>query len=344
MHPKNYLSALYNFLKKHKLKWIVFILLSCTFFLIRFPYEEAISYLIGQLRKKTKSTIQFQYDSFYIHPLGPSLVFKNPEILTPTSQSPFRTAELRLRPSYKSLLQLKPGGIVTLKWPKSSLNMTIRKKQMEKDIEGWFINITSQNLNPSVLGSFIPILSNTKGKINLGIELLLDPQFQTQPNGSWNISGYNIKTQAVSHTFPGTFGTINLPAFQWSQMSLQGEMKKGEILISEASLGKNKDNLQIKTRGVMSFNIMKKAGVVNKIAPQLKSYTMGLEILASEDLKPKLYFLDLLFSPVASKTPQGWQYLAYVKGNAANFFDLSPVKQLPTLQEIQNPPEEEISF
>ncbi|MYE07584.1 MAG: hypothetical protein F4X95_02375 [Oligoflexia bacterium] len=343
MHPKNYLPALYKFLKKHKRKWVVFILLSCLFFLIRFPYEEAISYLIGQLRDKTKSPIQFKYESFYIHPLGPAIVFKNPEILTPTTQTPFKAAELRLRPSYKSLLQLKPGGIVILKWPGSLLNVIVGKQQMEKDISGWFINIKAQNFNPSFLSSFLPILSKTKGKINLNIDLLLDPRFQIQPSGAWNITGYNIHSQALSYTFPGAIGTISLPAFQWSKVHSQGEMKKGDAIVSDASLGEKKDRFQIKTRGVMSVKFMKQ-GFSNKMIPRLKSYNIGLEILAEEDLKPKLYFLDILFSSVASETPQGWRYLAQLKGNVANFFDLSPVKQLPTLQEIQDPPEEEESF
>ncbi|MDE0118534.1 MAG: hypothetical protein OXM55_00810 [Bdellovibrionales bacterium] len=341
MNPKKYLPVLYHFLKKHKRKWLVFILLSCAFFLIRFPYEEAISYLIGQLRKNTKSPIQFQYDRFYIHPLGPSIVFKNPEILTPTTLTPFKATELRFRPSYKSLLQLKPGGILILKWPDSLLNVTVGKQQMDKDIEGWFINIKAQNFNPSFLSPFLPILSKTKGKVNFNINMLLDPRFQIQPSGNWSITGYNIQSQALSYTFPGAIGTISLPAFQWSQIRSEGEMKKGDALISDASLGEKKDSFQIKTRGVMSFKLMKQ-GFSNKIIPRLKSYNIGLEILASEDLKPKLYFLDILFSSVASETPQGWHYLAQVKGNAANFFDLSPVKQLPTLQEIQNPLEGDI--
>ena len=343
MHPKNYLPALYKFLKKHKRKWVVFILLSCAFFLIRFPYEEAISYLIGQLRERTKSPIQFKYESFYIHPLGPSIVFKKPEILTSTTQTPFKAAELRLRPSYKALLQLKPGGIVTLKWPNSVLNVIVRKKQIKKDIEGWFMNVKAQNFNPSFLSSFIPILSKTTGKITLDIDLLLDPRFEIQPTGAWNITGYNVQNQALSYTFPGATGTISLPSFQWSQISSQGQMKEGETIISNVSFGEKKDAFQVKTRGIVSVNFIKQE-FSKRIIPRLKSYNIGLEVLASEDLKPKLYFLDLFFSSVASETPQGWRYLAHIKGNAANFFDLSPVKQLPTLQEIQNPPDEEESF
>ncbi len=336
MNLKKYIHAVYLFLKKHKSKWILCILLSVVFILIRFPYEEAVLYLTNQVRERTKSSIQFKYESFYINPIGPTLVFKNSEILTLATQGVFKVDELKLRASYASLLQLKPGGIITLKWSDSVLNLTIRKKRLKKNQIGWFVHLKGQNFNPAFLSAFAPVLSKTTGKINIDMKMLLDPGFEIQPVGSWSVTGWKIQSQALSYKFPGTIGTISLPSFKWGSISSYGTVKEGEVIISEFFLGEKKDAFQIKSRGVIFVDFTKK-GLSKAVKPLLKNYNVGLEILASEDLKPKLYFLDLFFSSVGSQTPQGWRYLAQMKGNAVNFFDMAPVTQLPTLKEIQEP-------
>ena len=334
---KKYIGILYQFLKIHRIKCLVFILLSVVFILLRFPYEEAVLYLISQLKEETRASIHLKYDSFYINPIGPSFVFNNPKILITKNQNTFTAQRLIIRPSYTSLLQLQPGVALVLKWPGSIMNATIRKKQIKKNKPGWFIKLTAHNFNPALLDSIVPTLSKTKGKINMDMELLLDPVFETQPEGFWNINGNNIHNQALSYTFPGAIGTVSLPSFKWSKVSSRGQIKEGEIVISDISIGGQKDAFQIKSRGVISIDFIKSnlSGKIKK--PLIKSYSMGLDILTSEDLKPKLYFLNLVFSSIESKTPQGWRYLGYVKGNTANFFNLSPAPQLPTLEEIQNP-------
>lgn len=339
-----YLKKLYQFLKIHKSKWFIFILFSLVFFLIRFPYEEAVLYLINQLQKNTKSSIQLKYDNFYINPLGPSLVFNNPRILTPVNQSTFTAQQLSIRPSYKSLLQLKPGVVITLKQLDSMLNITIRKKQAEKDKSGWFTHIKTHNFTPSSLSSFSSVLSKIRGKINIDIEILIDPTFEIQPVGSWSINGENIHSQVFSYTFPGDVGTVSLPDFKWSRINSIGHIKKGQFTISDISLGEKKDAFQIKSRGIVSVNFTKQ-GFSKRVTPHFKSYNIGLNVLINEDLMPKLYDLNIFLSYIdkfKTTTPQGRRYLTHIKGNSANFFDPSSISKLPTLQEIQNPEDDEI--
>ena len=332
-----YIKKLYQFLKTHKSKWLIFILFSVGFFLIRFPYEEAVLYLMNQLQKQTKSSIQLKYDSFHINPLGPALVFNNPKIITPANQSTFTAQQLSVRPSYKSLLQLKEGVIITLKWPDSTLKSTIRKKKMKKNLSGWLLHLKTYNFNPSLLSAFVSLLSKTKGKINIDMEIFIDPTFETQPVGSWNLSGENIYSQAFSYTFPNGIDVITLPDFKWSRINSVGQLQKGEISIADISFGKKKDVFQIKSRGIVSVNFIKK-GFSKKIRPHFKSYNLGLDILIGEDWQQLERTLDLLLKNIKSKTPQGWHYLGYIKGNTANFLNPpTPVSKLPTLQEIQNP-------
>ncbi len=336
-----YIKILYQFLKHHKGKWLVFILFSIVFFLIRFPYEETVLYLMNQLQKQTKSSIQLRYDSFHINPLGPALVFSNPKIITPVNQSTFTAQQLNVRPSYKSLLQLKEGFVVTLKWPASTVKATIRKKQIKKDLSGWFLKLKTHNFNPSLIKAFVSPLSKTKGKINIDMEVVVDPTFETQPEGSWSLSGENIYSQAFSYTFPNGMDVISLPDFKWSRINSIGQIKKGEITISDISFGEKTDVFQIKSRGIVSVNFIKK-GFSKKIRPLFKSYNLGLDILIGEDWQQLERPLDLLLKNIKSKTPQGWHYLGHLKGNTANFLNPpTPVSKLPTLQEIQNPTDDE---
>ena len=339
---KKYLQIFGQWLKTHKKKWVLCIILTGAIFLIRFPYEEAILYCINQINKQTKHSIQLKYKSLYINPLGPTIIFNKPEILTKITQNTFKAEQLSFRPSYTSLIQLKLGGIITVKWPNSTLKTSVRRKNLDiksqngKKKLGWLFNINTKNFNPSVLNSFIPTLSKTKGNINIDMKITVDPEMVQQPEGYWNITGQNIYIQALSYTFPGRLlGGISLPAFQWSQINSQGQIKKGEISIANLSLGGKTDDFQLRTRGVLSLKFI--PSTIGRIRLNMRNYNLGLEILANENIESQFYSLDLLFSKIKSKTPQGWRYLGRIKGNTTTLPSISPVSQLPTLEDIKNP-------
>lgn len=345
---KKYLQILWQWLKTYKKRWFLCIILIGAIFLIRFPYEEAILYFINQINKQTKYSIQLKYENLYINPLGPTLVFNKPEILTTVSQDTFKAEQLSFRPSYKSLLQLKKGAVMTIKWPNSTLKMSVRKKSLntrnqegKKKKLGWFIHINTSNFNPAFLDSFIPALSKTKGNVNIDMQIMIDPEFRQQPEGQWNITGRNVYIQALSYTFPGKLlGGISLPSLQWSKINFQGQIKKSEVAISDLSLGGKTDDFQLKTRGILSIRF--NPSVTGQVRPNIKNYRLGVEILANENLKSQFYSLDLLFSKIKSKTPKGWRYLGNIRGNMATLPSISPVSQLPTLKDIQNPPDNEL--
>ena len=330
-----YFQYLYQWFKKYKKKWLVFILFSGLFFFIRLPYEETVLYLISQLKEKTKSSIQLKYKSFYINPLRFSLVFNKPEISTTATQNTLRAAQLSLRPLYSSLLRLKAGGIITLKWPGSHLFITVRKEQIEKTKAGWFIRVKARNFNPVFLRTFAPMLSKIKGKINLDMEMLLDPDFGIPPKGYWSLNGKKINSQAFSYKLSEVIGSISLPPFQWSRINFEGRTQNGELFISDISLGEKKDAFQLKGRGFIRIDFIRQNFSGQRVKPRLRNYSLGLDILTSEDLKSKLYLLDMVLPSIGSETPQGWRYLARIKGNATQLFDPVPVSQLPTLEDLQ---------
>ena len=343
---RKYLQILWQWLKTHKKKWLLCIILTGVIVLIRFPYEEAILHLINQVNKQTKYSIQLKYESLYINPLGPAIVFNKPEISTKINQNTFKAEKLSFRPSYKSLIQLKQGGVITLKWQNSILKMSIRKKNLntkkpdEKKKIGWIVHVNTKNFNPVVLNSFIPALSKTKGNINADIEITVDPTMGQQPEGYWNITGRNVYIQALSYTFPGKLlGGISLPSFQWSQIHSQGQIKKSEVSITNLSLGGKTDDFQLKTRGTLSMKFI--PSVTGQIRLNMRNYNLGLEILANENLESQFYSLDLLFSKIKSKTPKGWRYLGRVRGNTTTLPSISAVSQLPTLEDIKNPTDSE---
>ena len=334
---KMYLKKIWSWFKLHKKRWFIFCLFCILFFIIQFPYEESIKFLTAKIREQTRSSFQFSYNSFYLNPFSLSLVFKNPEIHTHPGGQPLKLKKLHISPSFKSLLTFKPGGTVILQWKNSKITLTFQKKNIEKKQTGWFISLNTYQWNPSDLSSVWPVLSNLSGKINFQGELQLDPNFKIKPKGMWQLNGYNIQSKDFSYTFPGTIGTVHLPDFQWNRISSLGKITRGEVLISDLIAGEKKEPFQIKTRGslLLAFNKRKRTAFPRIY---IKSYDMGLDILADNNLRQQLYFLDLLFQSVASQNSDGnWRYLARIKGNPANFFDLSPIANLPSLQEMQNP-------
>ena len=334
---KIYLKKFWSWSKLHKKKWVIFCLLCASFFIIQFPYEESIKYLTSKIREQTKSSFQLSYDSFYFNPFSLSLVFKNPKIQLHPGEQHLTLKQINISPSLRSLFTFKPGGTVILIWKDSKIALTFQKKNIEKKQTGWLITLNTYQWDPSSLSPVWPILSNISGKFNFSGELQLDPTFKIKPKGMWQLNGYNIQSKDFSYTFPGTIGTVNLPDFQWSRVSSSGKIKKDEVLISDLIAGEKKEPFQVQTRGSLLVMFKK---ITGSTFPRfyIKSYDIGLDILADDNLRQQLYFLDLLFQSVASQTPDGnWRYLARIKGNPANFFDLSPVSSLPSLQEMQNP-------
>lgn len=331
---KKYLGIIWHWLKLHRLKLFVFFILIGVFFLIRFPYGEGISFLLD--RAFRRSQIQLRYDNFYISPFGPALVFENPNIQIGKSHRYVKLDQLRVLPSYKALFSLRPGGVFIFKWRRSDLILSVRKTNWGNSGQRLVIMLKAINFDPSVLHSMWPLLSKLSGAFYLNMEIEWDDTQEIQLDGFWNVTGGEIQIKALSYTFPGTIGTISLPHFHWSHFYSNGRINKNSIVISDVSIGKTKDPFQLKTRGILSLDIRKKS-FSSRPAVYLKNYDIGMEILANEDLKSKLYFLDLLFSSVEKKTPVGSRYLARIKGNSASFFNLFAVPKLPTLKEIQSP-------
>ena len=330
------LKALFMVFTNHKKKWLLFFLLSIVFLLIRFPYESAMLYLISQIQEQTKSAFQLKYESFYINPINPSLVFNKPKIIIKKNQNTLKAEQLKISPSYSSLVRGKVGGVANLKWANSILNITFRKKSTQEDKTGWLINIKSKDLDPSLLSAFASWLSNTKGKINLDMELFLDPLFKAQPQGFWHLTGQGFESQALSYTFPGDMGAISFPHFNWSQLKAEGQIKNGNISLNDVSFGTKTDSLQVQTRGVVSLTFSKQT-YSKRIISRLKNYNIGVKILVKEDLEPKLRFLDWFLKQTKSKTPHGYLYMAHIKGNSMNIPNVLAVDKLPTLNEIKKP-------
>jgi len=333
------LIYIYKYLKIHKKKLFIFTLLTAVFFLIRFPYEEAMLYIVDQLKKK--AFVQLKYESFYINPIGLALVFKKPEITMSITQKPFTAEQLIIKPSYKAFLSLRAGAVITLKWPGSFLQVNAREisPKLKEPDKIWLIKVNASQLNPAYLKAFSPLLSNIKGSINIEATVNLDPNFTIQPEAYWKVNGTNLNVQAMSYALPGnSTGSISLPSLNWGRINSQGEFKDGEWIITDTTLGEKQDAFQIRTRGLIFMDLKKPkdSKFSKKVTTRLKYYNLGLEIFANEDFKSKLYFLDMFFKSIESKTDQGWRYLAHIKGNATHFPDLIPVTQLPTLKTIRD--------
>ncbi len=327
-------AQIFMVLRSHKVKVFLFIFLTGVFFLFRFPYEEAVSYALNRLLRG--SAIEFHYDKFYLSPLGPALVFKNPHIQFRSTGRYIQAHQLRVVPSYKALVSFKLGGGLVFHWKDSGeVLVTVRQARLGK-VKAWALDLNVNHFKPSVLRSAWPLWSKFSGAISIRGQLVWDMTYQELPVGFWHLEGRGLKVQALSYTFPGTIGTISLPPFAWGRVYSRGTMKKGTILMSDFLLGKGRDAFQIKTRGLLSASIYKRS-FSSYPGVRFQHYDLGLDILASEDLKSKLYFLDLFLSPVETKTSQGSRYLARIKGNKVNYFNLTKSSRLVTLKEIQNP-------
>ena len=324
------------FIKKHKFKFVIFVLLTGLFFLIRFPYEEALAFALKKALGPG-GRVQFHYDDFYFTPAGPGLVFKNPRIQI-GARHHLKADWLKAAPSYKALFKFKPGVVFVLTWKNNQAEITLRSSRYGRARSAWAFTIEALNFNPEVLRSAVPLFSKVSGRLSFKAQLLWDPEYQESPEGYWSVKGRGLQVRSFSYTFPGTIGTMSLPSFQWEKVHSFGEIKKGVFLIKDTVIGGGKDAFQMRVRGEADLNWHKRP-FSSRPGVRLNHYDLALEILTDKDLQSKLYFLDLFLSSVETKTERGTRYLARIKGNKVNFFNLSRADKLASLKEIQNPDE-----
>ena len=333
---KKYLVIAWHGLKTYRLTILVFFLLFGLFLFIRFPYEKALSFALDRVFRQGMVPVQLYYDSVYISPIGPAIVFNHPRIQIDNSGKYLKLEQIKVSPNYRSLLSLRPGLVFIFKWSQNEALVSVRKTNWGSE-NLRLVFAVKANFNPSVLRSAWPLVSKLSGVFYVNTELIWeDTGGDIELSGFWSVQGGKIHVKALSYTFPGTIGTISLPSFHWSRFHSNGRIHKNSIMVSDLSIGGLKDIFQLKTRGIYQLGIVKKS-FSPRPSIYLKSYDIGLDILVHEDLKTKLYFLDLILSSVEKKNNSGSRYLARIKGNRVNFFNISSVSDLPTLKDIQNP-------
>ena len=331
-------------LSSHRRKVLIFVCGALFFFLLKFPYNEAVFYLVRQVEERARGAFGFNYGSFYFTPWGPEVVFKEPEIRIRGLEGVIKVKELGLFPSYGALLSLRRGVGVVVRWQDASeLEVVIRERGLSRGREGFLITVRSSLFKLSHLKAWMPVLAKVSGYASFHFEFLVDSSFEEAPVGFWSFAGRNLSTQALSYTFPGNIGTISLPAFQWASARSTGTInREGRLRLVEAGIGVAQDPFQMKLRGVLEMDFKSSFSLMPGVS--LKNYDMALDILAAPDIKPKLYFLDILLSSVENKTAGGSRYLARLRGSKSGLFNLSRLSRWLTMQEMENPtsPEDDI--
>ena len=341
----NFIAYLFTAFRRYKKKLFLFLALVLLFFTIRFPYEEGVSFLLNQIKKGTNNAFNLHYDSFSINPIGPTIVFRQPEVYIRAIDTTLKVRQIKLSPSYLSLLTLNLGGKINVLLQNAShLHIVLKQKKIKNSQNGVALDINIPRLDPQALRSIFPQITQWKsGSIQFKMTVELDPSFTAQPEGIWFLEGKNLETRALSFSSftqnPNTIGigSFPFPPFKWGKIFSRGSVKDGEIQVSSLHIGEEKDSFQVKLAG-LALVPLQRGSYSPMPRGKLESYDFGIEVQATDAIKSKLFFLDLLFGNDAqTKEGHKTKYLARVSGNRSQKFSLTPIQKLPTLEEIISP-------
>ncbi|MEZ4872292.1 MAG: hypothetical protein R2827_08615 [Bdellovibrionales bacterium] len=155
-------------------------------------------------------------------------------------------------------------------------------------------------------------------------EFVFDQSYTQQPEGRFNISSPQ----------PIKFDSLSIPQaslvfsdIEFSTLVLKGQMKDGDIAISELTLGSAKNDLFIQARGGVTVSF-------TKTGTRLSRYDLQMRLIRSSNLVKKDQFiansLDFLFDDSKAKiteNAQGKTYQFRMRGLSRGMPQLTPLAQ-----------------
>ena len=305
---KQLLNKFQSFIKANKKFFFAGLALFIALFLFIFPYNDAIEKITFKALKS--SPINIQYDSSSIHFFPPGISFKKIEASADFFSSPLLTGKIVIYPFYKALFALKPGVRIRIYFDKSYLDLFLRKTFASKNYENPAqIKVHSTNLPFEHLKFFSPFFINSKGVLDLFLDLTIDLKYSSQPKGEIRFKAQNIWFQPYSFT-KKYLGAINLPHLKWGALAGDMKMERGKLDVANVTIGKQNDALYLQSKGFVNISW-------NRFGMNLKNYNLELDLRLSQFMKPQLYFVDLFLSNIEQKLDDNTvQYKAQITGQS----------------------------
>ena len=305
-----------TFMKKHKLKFLLFFVSTFAFSLMMFPYNDLADLVTSQIAKQSGGAVFVQFDDLSLG-LVPSLGIKLSGVQIDTQTLPtIRAGALTLAPSIASLLALKPGfNFQASDFMGGDANLTFKVSNGKNDVQKGHIDFSFDDLNLKDVQKSFALPVSMEGSIDAETLISADPQLKEQPNGELKLKGNQLFFPAPTIPIEG-FGAITLPDMKFSNLNVTAKLEESLMTLDQLNLGTEKDPLSIRLKGQIGVTFRLVRG---RVVPNFSNYDLKVDIVAQKGLADQLMFLELLSDYKARTSGKDTQrYLVRMRGR--NFY------------------------
>ncbi len=305
--PIQILSSIFGFIKKNIKNFFLYVGLTLVLLVVLFPYDDLADYVTAQVAKATKNQMHLKIDGIGLGIIPtPSLKLEN-VVLGSSSIPSIKAADLKITPSITQLLLAKIGGRVyssDLYGSEFEFNFSQDKKvgssdnkrSKNKDPENPLLShhletsLSISNLSLKEVSKDFSLPIALSGEMSLELGGMIDPTFNTQPDGEFIITSDNLKLKNPTISL-ANFGDITLPNLTFSKVNIKGRIVESELVAEEMDLGSSSDPLSLKVRGKIRLTVENYRG---KIKAQFANYELRTQINIHKSLISQFYFISFI--------------------------------------------------
>lgn len=260
------------------------------FTILTFPTNDLRHVISAKIAQATQNRVQVQFDKIAIHLLPkPSLYLEKVQVDTLTMDS-LKMDDLSIAPSILGLITFKPGvNLSSNDFFSGNLELSARQgSKTAKEVTKQVVEVQIEKLKSTEVLEFFQKNFPIQTLLNLKLNADIDPSFQEGIDGSLQASTDRISIRPFS--IPGEFGAIDIPKTQISSLQLSADVKKNNIKITDAQLGKAGDTIYGSLSGDAKIKML-----ATPAGPKLASASYDLVLNLSIQ---KSFLNQLVFKPI----------------------------------------------
>lgn len=319
------LEFIKNIFRFHKMKIFLLSLFSFIFVILLFPLTEIGEKIVAEVNASGIVYLEFESMNLTFFP-RPAVVMTEAHVEAPMIDS-IDIRELRVAPSILALTQflftkkLKPyatvlangffQGQLTAQTSSSSKIKDPDALQVDLDYEGFDLKDLVKSLFPQS-----PVMPSASGVVKSKLDV--DPTMKTQPEGVLELALDQLTFPQFD--LPTAFGALSIPSMSFRKVIFKGQLKNGKLLLKEAQIGSNQDELFVKISGDVDVRIFPGG------SPTVSYYSLAVDLSLKKSLQSKLGgtadALQAYLGKYSSATSEGQRFAFRIQG--AGFNDPMP--------------------
>ncbi len=303
MLKKIFGPLIYLFTDKKKLIVLV-LFLTMVFGILIFPYDDMSDMITALFAKNSHDQVFVQFDDLGIGFLPPSLKMSNVTLDTPVLPT-LKAKKLYLAPNIAGLLAFSPGFSASIEDVlKGDIHFDLRAgKKVSDAVKLQNITLKLKSLDLKSLTGYLQAQVDLEGAIGATIDAAIDPTLVEQPDGevTLDIDKFRLPTSTV----PTMLGPVSLPNTEISHISLKGQLKGGNLDITDGVIGQQGDTINGKIKGRIGLRLIH---VGNQVAPEFGAYEFKIDLNFDRAAEKNFGLFLNLFDKYRTVTGAGSRY------------------------------------